>query len=76
MLRQILGLLLLAGVGIALLAGGIAGAHGWELLALITIGLLFCLGLAMLFFALKGGKGRDYCPLLLLQLLAPRQPGG
>ena len=54
MLRQILGLLLLAGVGIALLAGGIAGAHGWELLALITIGLLFCLGLARLFFSLKG----------------------
>lgn len=54
MLRQILGLLLLAGVGIALLAGGIAGAHGWELLALITIGLLFYLGVARLFFSLKG----------------------
>lgn len=53
MYRKVLGLLLLAAVGVYLLAASIAAAHGWKLIALITIGLFFCLGLARHFSALR-----------------------
>ncbi len=57
MYRKIFGLLLLGGVGIALLAGSIAVASGWKLIAIIAIGLLFCLGLGAHLFSLKGDSG-------------------
>lgn len=57
--RKVLGLLLLGGVGITLLAGSIAAASGWKLMAIIAIGLLFCLGLGAHLFSLKEDSGAE-----------------
>lgn len=57
--RNSLSLLLLAGVGIALLAGSLIEARGWTLVALAVIAAFFCLGLAAHFFALRKNPCRE-----------------
>lgn len=70
MYRNILGMFLLAAVGIALLAGSFAEASGWKLIALTVIGLFFCLGLGAHFFALKRDSGTERSTKLMFIMTA------
>jgi hypothetical protein len=64
MYRNSLSLLLLAGVGIALLGGSLMEARGWTLYALAAIAIFFSLGLAAHFVNLRKnprGAGAGKC---------------
>ncbi len=59
MYRKLISLLLLAAVGIVLLAGDLAEARGWAFFALVGITAFFGIGLAAHFFALKKNPGGE-----------------